>query len=92
MSRISIRVKSILKCTKLGTILRKSMWNKRLVNEASICKTIDKYMGKISQEEKEKIKKDILDMAKNIVSVQKNTFVTILKTSLKKKEKHLFLT
>lgn len=45
MAYLSVKIKSILKGSKLGTILRKSMWNKGLVNETSICKTIDKYIG-----------------------------------------------
>ncbi|MBQ7288442.1 MAG: hypothetical protein IJW78_01820 [Clostridia bacterium] len=64
MSIISIKVKSILKCTMLGTYLRKRMWNKGLINLNSISKTIDKYMGEIPYEEKSKIQQDILNMAK----------------------------
>lgn len=61
---MSIKIKSVLKCTKLGTYLRKSRWNKSLLNENKIDKTISRYMGDISSEEKEKIRNDILDMAK----------------------------
>lgn len=64
MARISIRIKSILKCTKFGTYLRRSMWNKGLVNVTIIDKAIDRYMGQISQQEKESIRNDILEMAK----------------------------
>ncbi len=64
MGHISIKIKSILKCTKLGTLIRKYRWNKGLLSEGAINKTITKYMGDISSEEREKILNDILNMAK----------------------------
>lgn len=64
MALMSIKVKSILKGSKLGTYLRKSRWNSYLVDEKSINKTITKYMGEISDEQRDTVVKDILDMAR----------------------------
>lgn len=64
MGRMSIKIKSILKCTTVGTYLRKSRWNKELINENKINRVITKYMGDITQVERNVILNDILDMAK----------------------------
>jgi len=64
MAYISVKIKSILKGSKLGTYLRRKNWNKGIINETRINKTIDKYMGEIPLEQKSALKNDILDMAK----------------------------
>lgn len=61
---LSIKTKSILKGTCLGTFLRKTRWNKGLLNEVSINKTISDYMENISEQEKKKIVEDIVQMAR----------------------------
>ncbi len=63
MGRTSIKVKSILKCTKVGTYLRKHRWNKNLLDQNKIINCIENYMDSISDEEKKKLLKDILEMA-----------------------------
>lgn len=64
MSIFSIKFKSILKGTLLGTLYRRTKWNKGILNENKINKEIEKYAGNETPAEKERIKKDILSMAK----------------------------
>ncbi len=64
MSLLSIHIKSILKCSKLGTYMRRHRWNKNLISEKVIENGIDNFCKNISLEEKEALKKDILNMAR----------------------------
>lgn len=64
MGLISIKVKSILKGTKIGTFLRKYKWNKAIVSRDGAQRAISKYRGVLSQEDNEKLIADIIDMAK----------------------------
>ncbi len=64
MAILSIKFKSFLKGTKLGTFLRRQRWNKGILSESGIHKSISRYMGEISDVEREKIFSDIVSMAK----------------------------
>ena len=64
MAFLSIKLKSFLKGTKLGTFLRRQRWNKGILSESGINKSIARYMGEISDIEREKIFSDIVSMAK----------------------------
>ncbi len=57
-------ITNVLKGTKFGSYLRRKKLNKKLFNEKEIDKSISKYMGEISSQKREELKKDILDMAK----------------------------
>ena len=64
MGLLSIKVKSFLKGTKIGTFLRRRRWNKAIVSRDGAQRAVSKYMGVLSQEDNEKVIADILDMAK----------------------------
>ena len=64
MGLMSIKVKSILKGTKLGTLLRKYMWNKAILSKENAQRIVNKYMGSLSKDENEKMITDILNMAR----------------------------
>lgn len=64
MPLISVKVKSILKGTKLGTFLRRYRWNKGVMSPAAAQKSINRYLGELPVEENEKVLSDILNMAK----------------------------
>lgn len=64
MALVSIAAKSVLKGSKIGTYLRRRRWNKSLLNEKYIESTVLRYMGEVSQEEKAKVIKDIVQMAR----------------------------
>ena len=64
MGLMSIKVKSILKGTKLGTLLRKYRWNKDILSKENAQRIVNKYMGSLSEDENEKVITDILDMAR----------------------------
>ena len=64
MINLSIKAKSILKGTGLGTYLRRKRWNNGLLNESSINGSILRYMGQLSSDEHKKVFDDIVSMAK----------------------------
>ena len=57
-------IKNTIKDNVIAKYIRIKRANKRIVNEKSINKRINKYMGEISSEERARIKKDILDAAR----------------------------
>jgi hypothetical protein len=64
MPLISVKLKSYLKTTKLGTYLRRKRWNNGILNKTSIAKRVDKYLPERTEAEKQLIIDDIIDMAK----------------------------
>lgn len=64
MALFSIRFKSFLKGTRVGTYIRRRRWNKGIISVSSINRSITKYMGEISTEERTRVLDDILTMAK----------------------------
>ena len=64
MGLMSIKAKSILKGTKLGTLLRKYKWNKAILSKKNAQRIVNKYMGSLPKDENEKMITDILDMAR----------------------------
>lgn len=64
MAVLSIKFKSFLKGTKLGTFLRRRRWNKGILSESGINKSISRYMGEISEVERKNVFNDIVYMAK----------------------------
>jgi len=61
---LSIKLKSILKGSALGTYLRYSKWNKGLLSDSRIEKGIAFYAKDATAEEKAKLKADIIAMAR----------------------------
>ncbi len=64
MALLSIKLKSYLKGTKLGTFLRRRKWNRDILSETAARSAVAKRLPERSAEEQERIVRDILDMAR----------------------------
>ncbi len=64
MFLLSVKYKSFLKGTLIGTYLRRRRWNSAILSKTNIKESVNAHLPNASEEEKQRIVLDILDMAK----------------------------